>query len=458
MKKYLTLACIAAATLVFSRCHKAADFADSGYDDRLSGGAATVFDESSRAFTRSITGLDAHDQHIHDLGDASFEQTFVTAPAPVNSGLGPIFNNVSCISCHHNDGKGTPTFGEATSSMLIRMSLPGADDHGGPNGASGYGAQLQDQAIQGKLPEAHVSIAYTDQPVIYPDGSQVTLRKPTYTMAGWYSGAQPAGCLLSPRMAPPVFGLGLLELIPEATLLAMADENDADGDGISGRPNYVYDVLTGATIIGRFGLKASVASIMTQVASAYNQDMGITSSALPVESCFGQPQADGLKDDPELPDSILNAVSYYIKTLPVPARRNVTDPTALRGEQLFTQLQCASCHQPTLQTGVDVRYPALSNQRIHPYTDLLLHDMGDGLADGRPDYKATGHEWRTTPLWGIGLFQKTNGTPYYLHDGRARTLEEAVLWHDGEAAKAKLKFTQLAKSDRDAVVAFLQSL
>jgi CxxC motif-containing protein (DUF1111 family) len=169
-------------------------------------------------------------------------------------------------------------------------------------------------------------------------------------------------------------------------------------------------------------------------------------------------QDDNRKDDPELPDSILNAVAFYVKTLAVPARRNVTDPGVKAGEKIFTQIQCAKCHIPTMQTGTDLTLPQISNQRIHPYTDLLLHDMGDGLADGRPDFLATGKEWRTMPLWGIGLFPKTNGTAYYLHDGRARTIEEAILWHSGEAEKAKDTFMHLNKTEREKLLKFLNSL
>jgi CxxC motif-containing protein (DUF1111 family) len=179
---------------------------------------------------------------------------------------------------------------------------------------------------------------------------------------------------------------------------------------------------------------------------------------LPVESSYGQSQYDGLNDDVELHDTILNGAVFYIKTLAVPARRDVTDAVALAGEQIFKQLNCSGCHIPTLQTGVDVTLAAVSNQRIHPYTDLLLHDMGPGLADNRPDFLASGSEWKTPALWGIGLFPKTNGVPFYLHDGRARTIEEAILWHGGEAERAKQDFMQLGSTERAKLVKFIQSL
>lgn len=438
-------------------CRKPGAFAESEFDPRLSGGAATVFDETSGAFGHEIPGLSANDAHVHEIGDAAVEQSFVTAPAPVNSGLGPIFSNVSCISCHHNDGKGNPTAGLVNSSMLIRLSLPGSDEHGGPLPVPGFGTQLQDVAVFGRQPEAKVEIQYSFENITLPGGQVVELRKPTYNLINPYT-ALPAGYMISPRMAPPFFGLGLLQNISEQTILSFADEVDANADGISGRPNYVWDPSLHKTTLGRFGLKANTATILTQVAAAYNQDMGITNKIFPTESSHGQVQHDGMNDDVELHDTLLNGAAFYIKTLAVPARRNVTDATVIAGEKIFKQIKCSSCHIPTIQTSVDVTLAAISNQRIHPYTDLLLHDMGQGLADNRPDFLATGTEWKTPALWGIGLFPKTNGVPFYLHDGRARTLEEAILWHGGEAEATKQQFAQLNSADRNKLIKFLQSL
>ncbi len=456
-KKAATLLALATCIAAFSQCRKAQDFAEEDFDPRLSGGAATVFDESSRAFTKALPGLSGRDAYLHGLGDAAFEQSFVAAPAPLHGGLGPIFNNVSCVSCHHNDGKGTPTAGAVNSSLLFRISIPGLDEKGGPVAVPGYGGQLQDRAVQGYSPEGTVQISYAETPLRYADGGSVSLRKPAYTLAQTYA-AMPAVCAISPRLAPPVFGLGLLELVAENTLLGLADEGDANGDGISGKPNYVWDAVNNRQVVGRFGLKAGMPSIETQVAAAYNQDMGITNRIFSQESANGQPQAPATSERTELADSTLQAVIFYIKTLSVPARRNTDAADVKGGEALFAAIGCGGCHKATLQTGVDVRYPMLSNQRIHPYTDLLLHDMGDGLADNRPDYAASGREWRTAPLWGIGLFEKTNGTPYYLHDGRARTMEEAILWHGGEGEGAKGRFMQLSRTEREAVLRFLKSL
>jgi CxxC motif-containing protein (DUF1111 family) len=455
-KVYIAVAIICLPA-IFMMCRKPGAFSEADYDPRLSGGAATAFDETAGAFGHEVPGLNANDAYVHGLGDGAVEKTFVTAPAPVNSGLGPVFSNVSCISCHHNDGKGSPTAGLVNSSLLIRMSLIGTDEHGGPVPVPGYGAQLQDVAVFGKQAEAKVDIQYTYENITLPGGQIVELRKPTYTLLNPYI-PLPAGYMTSPRMAPPFFGLGLLQNIPEQTILSFADENDANGDGISGKANYVWDPVLHKTTLGRFGLKANTGTILTQVAGAYNQDMGITNHVFPFESSNGQPQYDGLNDDVELPDSLLNAAAFYIKTLSVPARRNVTNATALAGEQIFKQINCSSCHIPTMQTGVDITLAAVSNQRIHPYTDLLLHDMGPGLADNRPDFLASGSEWKTPPLWGIGLFPKTNGVPFYLHDGRARTLEEAILWHSGEGEQAKQKFIQLSSEDRNKVIRFIQSL
>jgi CxxC motif-containing protein (DUF1111 family) len=457
VRKLKVIGLLTLVILVLVKCQKSTQFPADQYDDRLSGGIGTVFDATSKAFQNALPNMSAYDQHVHGVGDAFFSQSFVTAPAPINSGLGPIFNNTSCISCHHNDGIGLPTAGDAQSSLLMRISLPGADANGGPVEVPGYGLQIQDKASFGKLPEAKVNITYATQTYTFDDGESYELRAPTYTLTNLYTPI-PGTYLLSPRLAPPMIGLGLLEAVPESEILANADPNDANGDGIKGRANYVYDVTTKKMQLGRFGWKANTASILTQVVTAFNQDMGLTSSILPVESSFGQSQYDNLKDDPELPDTTVNAVKFYAQTLAVPARRNTTDATVKRGEQLFILAKCSSCHKQTLTTSVNVAFPPLSNQVIHPYTDLLIHNMGTGLADNRPDNKAGGQDWRTAPLWGLGLFEVINNPGFYLHDGRARTLVEAIMWHGGEAAPSQSYFSKLPRADRNALLKFLGSL
>lgn len=460
MKKCWIIFFLAVAVYGFSRCNKSEEFPAQEYDDRLSGGSFTILDASSHAFTQSIAGLDARGQVVHNIGDGTFDQVFVAAPAPHFGGVGPVFNNISCVNCHRNDGGGFPTCGASNSGMLMRISIPGVDAHGGPVPAPGFGLQVQDQALLGATPEAGVNISYSDLPVSYPDGATVTLRRPSYTLINPYS-PLPSIYLLSPRLAPRLVGMGLLGNIPESTILSFVDAGDKNGDGITGKANYVYDSQTKKMELGRFGLKANTPTLLMQIATAYQQDMGVTSYVTPAESASGQAQMSvvGPGDpSPELADSLLKDVTFYVQTLAVPARRDVTDSVNKRGARLFDQVNCSGCHRPTMYTGVN---PAidLSSQRIHPYTDLLLHDMGPGLADGRPDNLATGSEWRTSPLWGIGLVQKTNGgTGYYLHDGRARTPEEAILWHDGEAARSKQQFMQLSPRDRSALLQFLNSL
>ena len=315
-------------------CRKPETFPESEMDERLSGGSQTAFDASSQAFTHEFEGMSEHDLEVHEIGDAAFEQTFVTAPAPVNSGLGGAFNNVSCVSCHHNDGIGVPTAGSNESSLLMRISFSGIGEHGGAVAVSGYGTQIQDRAVFGKQPEATVNISYSYQTYSFPDGETYELRSPTYTLNNLYTSIG-GNYLLSPRLAPPVFGLGLLEAIPEEDIVANEDVNDVNSDGISGKANYVWDNFTSSTKLGRFGLKANTATILTQVAAAYNNDIGITSYVFPKETNYGQSQNDNLNDDPELGDSILNAVKFYVQTLQVPARRNVTDAEVIKGKKIF---------------------------------------------------------------------------------------------------------------------------
>ena len=429
-------------------------------DKRLSGGETTVFDATSHAFSTPAPNLSAEGLAKHLDGDLEFEAVFVTVPAEVNPGLGPVYNNISCINCHARDGRGrAPTSGEKLTSLLFRVSLPnqGDDVTHGPVPVPGFGTQLNNRAIYGVPPEGTVTINYTEGELTTGDGAKVYLRTPTYSIENTYQ-PLPDDVEISPRVAPVVFGLGLLEAIPESSILALADEDDQDGDGISGKANYVWDVRKNGLSLGRFGWKANQPTLLQQVASAYHDDIGITTSLLPTESSAGQPQYDGRGDDPELSDEILDVVTFYIQTLAVPARRNVDDPVVQRGEELFDSAGCTGCHIPKLQTGTLADVPAVSNQTIYPYTDLLLHDMGPGLADNRPDFLASGSEWRTPPLWGIGLIKVVNGHTNFLHDGRARGLLEAILWHGGEAKSSREQVQQMPASDRDALIAFLESL
>ena len=450
---------IAAAILTIGACRENQPFPDTALDARLSGGDNyTIFDASSSAFSTMLPGMSGRDQTVHGIGDTFFDSKFVSAPAPVNPGLGPIFNNTSCSGCHQRDGRGRPPLpGESLRAMLFRISIPGQAADGGPKPVPGFGTQLQDKAVAGSQPEANVAISYTDRFDTLEDGTIVSLRVPHYRITAPYK-SLPPDVLISPRIASQTIGSGLIEAVPDWELLEHADPEDQDGDGISGKANMVYNYTTGTVTVGRFGWKSNVADVLGQVASAFQQDMGVTNRVFPMESSKGQAQDPGAESGVNLPDSVLHAVVFYMKTLAVPARRDVSDPMLQQGARLFESIGCAKCHIPTLTTGVNMAFPYTSNQVIHPYSDFLVHDMGPDLGDGRPDFQATGDEWRTAPLWGIGLTQKVSGYAYYLHDGRARSLTEAILWHGGEGSKSKAAFKRLSASDRDALLGFLNSL
>lgn len=453
----LTLLSAAFIVLMFA-CQKPDPFGENEVTEWFSGGKQTVFDQGAGAFSQSFVELSEDKERLHEIGDLAFEATFVTAPNDHNPGLGPIFNSVSCTSCHIGDGRGKPPGpGESLISMLFRISVPGSGPHGSPNPVPGFGGQLQQRAIFGKQPEGDVDITYSYQTYTFPDGEEYEMRIPTYTLINPYT-ALPGNVMLSPRIAPPVFGLGILEAIADADVLRNEDVTDANGDGISGKANRVWDATKNKFRIGRFGWKAGQPTVIQQSAGAYNEDMGLANAIFPTESAWGQPQMLGMENDPQVSDSILHAVAFYIRTLAVPARRAVNDPDVVRGKALFTQLKCAGCHMPMARTAVDVAFPEMSNLLVFPYTDLLLHDMGPDLADLRPEYDADGYEWRTAPLWGIGLTDAVNGHNNFLHDGRARDFIEAIMWHGGEAEGSKNNFKQLPKADRDALVKFLESL
>jgi len=426
-----------------------------------SGGATTVSDATSGAFSQMSPNIavGSAEFNLHEEGDEEFEDAFaVNDPTSSHNGLGPVYDNTSCEGCHANDGRGRPPGpNEIAESFLIRISYPGRDAvTGAPNPVPGYGGQLQQRAIPGVAPEASVSIAYTEVAGTFADGTPYSLRVPSYSFYGSYESLS-SKMLFSPRAAPMNFGLGLLEAIPEATILAKEDPNDVNHDGISGIANRVWDAAANRTAIGRFGWKAGAPNLVQQTAGAYNGDMGVTSPLFPAESCEGD-RPDCARHAPEVSSDVVVAVARYMQTLGVPARRNLDDAQATQGEAIFYQVGCAACHTPTVTTATLAGVPSVTNQVIHPYTDLLLHDMGADLADNRPDFQANGREWRTPPLWGIGLVQTVSGHSNFLHDGRARGLLEAVLWHGGEAKKSRDAVVGLSASARAALVKFLESL
>jgi CxxC motif-containing protein (DUF1111 family) len=425
--------------------------------------AFEIADATREAYSR-INPEVTQEQRAEALrGRSLFRQSWVVPPAQdiEIAGLGPLYNQLSCLSCHSKNGRGQPPENpqQAMRSMLVRLSLPGQDPHGGPLPHPVYGTQLNEQGVPGVPGEGQVSVGYREDPMTLPDGETIALRMPQYQFADLQYGPIGADIQFSPRVGPPVFGLGLLEAVAEQTILELAEKGRQQG--VNGHPNYVWDAERQRPAIGRFGLKANVATLRQQIAGAFIGDMGITSSLHPKENCAAAQIAckqSPSARQPELTDAQIDAVLGYLRLLQVPARRNADDPIVRQGEQTFTAIGCAACHVPALTTGEFPQLPVLSGQTLHAYTDLLVHDMGDGLADHRPDFQAGGHEWRTSPLWGIGLTERINEHSYFLHDGRARNLTEAVLWHGGEALPARQRFAELPAGKRLAVMRFLESL
>ncbi len=453
---------IAVAFLLAAACTSNPDGIDpSEVFDELLGGETTAFSDGGNAFELSARNLPNEQRRIFEVGDSFFNQNWVTAPASTDArdGLGPTFNALSCSSCHSHDGRGKPPDGDGDPErgLLFRLSVPGPD---GPSPEPAYGGQLQDRAIISAKPEGRMVVRYEEIEGAYADGTPYSLRRPAYSVEDLAFGPMSPGVMISPRVAPAIIGMGLLEAVPAETILTRADPEDHDGDGISGRPNMVWDVRSQSFVLGRFGWKANQPSVEQQVAGAFNGDIGITSVLFPEENCPAPQSACASAPSggsPELTEDRLNKVALYSRTLAVPAMRNAADPTVLKGAELFVATGCSVCHTPMHVTG-DHTIDALSGQTIYPYTDLLLHDMGEGLSDNRPDFEARGVEWRTPPLWGIGLVEEVNGHTMFLHDGRARNLAEAILWHDGEAAASKDGFVGLSKDERDALVFFLESI
>lgn len=443
----------------------------------LSGGDLTHFHSKEMAFEQEAPNLSWGLSAAFDRGDGVFERAFTPSIASNwrndADGLGPVFNHVSCESCHQADGRAQPPASEdeMIEGGFVRVSIPGTGPYGEPLSPPGYGAQISDRAIAGVKPEAKVRVRWHEQLGQFPDGELYSLRQPEFLISDLAYGPLPDNATYEMRMAPPVFGLGLLEAIPEATILAWADPDDKDGDGISGRPNYVWDLERGGKIMGRFSWKANAFDIRQQSAIAAYHDMGINNELFfyrhdeqnqrhkARQNCEPE-QQDCLQalDSYELelrPDQ-LRDITTYLQLLGVVYRRNMDQPKVQEGEQLFHAAGCASCHKSEVMTG-EHEISRLENQLIRPYSDLLLHDMGPGLS-GRRDFDATQQEWRTAPLWGIGVTQTVNGHTQFLHDGRARNIQEAILWHGGEAEAAKQAYMNLPKPKRDAMLEFINNL
>lgn len=437
-----------------------------------SGGETTVRKNGANAFSLPAANLPLTKRLDFSVGNSFFRNPWVQAPATTDArdGLGPLFNTNGCQNCHIKDGRGhPPEQGDSNAvSMLVRLSIPAqtaeqkqAIIKNGVIPDPIYGGQLQDFSLSGAKPEGQIKLTYQDVPVEIADGEVITLRKPKLAITDLSYGPMHPQVMMSARVAPPMIGLGLLELIPEQTLEQIAREQQAAEQGISGKLNRVWDVEAQDFAVGRFGWKAGQPSLMQQNAAAFNGDLGLTSELFPAENCSAmQLVCEQLPNGgkPEVSRNVLTFVEFYSRHLAVPARRNVNDPQVVKGEALFAEIGCQSCHVTQITTAKSTETPALSEQLINPYTDLLLHDMGEGLADNRGEYLATGREWRTAPLWGLGYTEEVNGHTNLLHDGRARNVMEAILWHGGEAQLSRDKVVALSKTDREALVAFLHSL
>jgi CxxC motif-containing protein (DUF1111 family) len=461
------------------------------FEGNPAGKATTRARSDHDAFSQFSDSLSFEQELDFKLGNGLFKKLWVSSPSSTlaSDGLGPLYNARSCQRCHLKDGRGhTPTGADDSRvSMFLRLSVPASPDApmseietylaaldgeaATPRTAPEptYGGQLQDFAIQGHAAEAQMDVNYTEQTVVLSDGEVASLRVPEYSMSNAGYGAFAEDVQISPRVAPPMIGLGLIEAIPAADILAREDVDDADGDGISGRAQVVWSTEFNTPILGRFGWKSGHGTVKEQSADAFAGDIGISSplAKRPHGDCTSaqsdcQAAVHGDNDDrgDEIDMQGLDLVTFYSRNLAVPARRDVDDPQVLRGKDVFYQTGCASCHTPKYVTHrlTDDADKAQSFQLIWPYSDFLLHDMGEALADGRPELRATASEWRTPALWGIGLTEQVSGHTQLLHDGRARTFLEAVLWHGGEAQNARDTVVDMPSEDRAALIRFLESL
>lgn len=452
--------------------------------EAMSGGGATLQDRTGRdVFSHASANMPFEREMDFKLGNGLFRKLWVSAPSSTQAsdGLGPLYNSRACQRCHLKDGRGHPPADEAdrAASVFLRVSVPAPPEalpaylraiegwHAtAPDPV--YGEQLQDFALPGLAAEYRLDVAWTEETVALSGGETASLRRPAWRAADLGYGPLAEGAMLSPRVAPQMIGLGLLEAIPAEDILAAADPQDADGDGISGRASVVWSARRARPLLGRFGLKAGMPSIRAQSAAAFSGDMGISTPDHPAGwgectaaqgDCRAAPDGgDAGQGGFEADETALSLVTFYARNLAVPARRDVDDPGVLHGKRIFHETGCAACHTPKFVTARLKDRPEQSFQLIWPFTDMLLHDMGEGLADHRPEGRASGTEWRTAPLWGLGLTETVSGHTQLLHDGRARSPLEAVLWHGGEAQAARDRVAAMPPEDRAALIRFLESL
>ncbi|MEM6730196.1 MAG: di-heme oxidoredictase family protein [Myxococcota bacterium] len=458
--------------------------------ERAPGGATSTRFEPAPSFALPAANLPESARPHFYAGRALAHQPWVKAPTTTDArdGLGPLYNARTCLACHVNGGRGRVP--ESSHEMLVQgvvaLSVPGRDPIAGVVPEPRYGAQLQSQSVAlahqlraalnpvelaslgrestGAAPEAYPYLRYTEEDFVYPDGHVVALRRPSLELRDLNYGAMSEQVRTSVRVAPPILGAGLIDAIPQSAIHANEDPNDRDGDGISGRVNQVWDFDAKKPAPGRFGWKANRANLRIQVAAALAGDMGITNPVFPKQPCSSAQTACALgphgpdANGHEINEKLLELVVEFNRNLGVPLRRKADHPMVQRGRTVFYAANCQSCHAPSYVTRRDEERAQLSEQTIWPYSDFLLHDMGPNLADGRDEYAASGSEWRTAPLWGVGLSRAVNGAAGLLHDGRARTVEQAILWHGGEARTSREHFVALPSDDRAALIAFVKSL
>jgi len=439
----------------------------------LSAGTSTVFLTSTYAYDTPADWISGANEKRFVRGDRLYDDA-LTSSNNQGGGLGPVYAGYSCGSCHRNAGRTKPTLWSdggsgpyGFSSMLIYITRK--------NGAffQDYGRVLHDQAIYGVKPEGKLKVEWNYQQFEFPDGEPYELCYPTYSISEWYADSiRPEDLFCTVRIPLRHVGMGQIMAIDRNEIEALARKSNYPEYGISGRANYIVE--RGVKQLGLSGNKAQHADLTVEL--GFSSDMGATNSRYPEEICEGQSQMQlgsmmGLAyDQLDVSTEDMENVDLYMQGLGVPARRNVNDPTVKRGEEMFYKAACHLCHTTTLHTrprgstllnGTEL--PWLGTQTIHPYSDFLLHDMGSeimgvGLNDNYVSGVARGNEWRTTPLWGVGLQETVNGHTYFLHDGRARNFIEAIMWHGGEGEASKNLFKNMDKSDRDALVKFLESL
>jgi len=459
------------------------DFSQPEKYEQFAGGATSVLIKGKKSFLQPAKNLSFAKKLDFKIGESIFAKFWVFSPSSTQAsdGLGPLHNARSCMGCHIRGGRGhVPQANwpaDNAISMLMRLSIPAQNQEQRQQLASGrlafitepnYGSQLQDFALQGMDAEGRISIKYTEQAVTLRSGRVIQLRAPSYSITGLNYGPLHPDTMFSVRVANPMIGLGLLEAIDQQDILSLVDADDQNADGISGRANLVWQVASQSLALGRFGWKAGSPNLVQQNSAAFATDMGLSTllfkqayqgdCTVHQQVCLQAP--DGRSShlaDVEVAPQMDQALALFTRNIAVPIRTNVASRSVLAGKQLFYQSGCTGCHQPAFTTSSDAPLEQAS-QLIWPYSDLLLHDMGEGLADNRPEFQASGREWRTAPLWGIGATKAVSGKTEFLHDGRARSLLEAILWHGGEAQKSRDAVVNMSDEEHNKLILFLESL